>query len=300
MMCRQFGWLIVVLVGLAACTTGSPPATDQHTLNVISTLNVWGSIAGQLGGNRVQVTTVDTGANPHDYEPTAQDARDVATADLVLRNGVGYDEWVGKLLDADPVDGRAVLDVGVELGVPADGNPHQWNDPDSVRRVVDAITAHYTRLRPADAAYFAAQHDKLVHTGLAAFDAAVADIRSRFAGTPVGASESLLVPLTTGLHLRMLTPAGYLAAEHDETEPSAADVAATEAQITGRRVAVWMYDARSTEPQVLRLNDLARAAGIPVVSFTEAIPAGDRTFQDWQTGQLTALAAALAQARGTS
>ncbi|WP_103380845.1 metal ABC transporter solute-binding protein, Zn/Mn family [Pseudonocardia dioxanivorans] len=298
MVFRQFGLLIVALFGLAACATGATPVAGKDTLKVVSTLNVWGSLADQLGGDRVRVTVVDTGADPHDYEPTAQDARAIAAADLVLRNGIGYDEWAGRLLDANPVEGRAVLDVGSELGLPADGNPHQWNDPDSVHRVVDAITARYIRLRPADAGYFTAQHDRFVHAGLSAYDAAVTDIRTRFAGTPVGASESLLVPLSTGLHLRMLTPAGYLDAEHDEAEPSAADVAATEAQLTGRQVAVWMYDARSTEPQVLRLNDLARAAGVPVVSFTEAIPAGDDTFQDWQTGQLTALATALAQ--GTS
>jgi zinc/manganese transport system substrate-binding protein len=298
---RQFGASLVALVALVACSSGQPAPVDPAApLKVISTLNVWGSLAAQLGGDRIRVTTVDTGGDPHDYDPTAQDARDVATADLVIANGVGYDEWASRLVAANPVAGRVVLVAGDELGVAADGNPHQWNDPDAVHRMIDAITARYAQLRPADAAYFVQRHDQFVGTALKDYDATVDAIRSRFAGTPVGASESLLVPLATGLRLRMMTPPGYLDAEHEESEPSAADTAATQDQIRNRQVAVWMYDSRSTEAPALRLNEIATAAGVPVVPFTEAIPAGGATFQDWQLGQLTALERALTAARGTA
>lgn len=291
--------LALAVSALAACGVRTPPpATPGGPLDVVATLNVWGSISAQLGGDLVHVTVLDTGADPHDYEPTAQDARDIADADMVIVNGIGYDSWASRLVDADPSDGRLVLSVGRTLNIPDDGNPHQWNDPDAVHTMVDAVTAGYQRLRPADAAYFDHQRAGLLGAGFHDYDAAVAAIRSRFAGTPVGASESLLVPLADGLHLRMTTPRGYLDAEHEEAEPSAADTAATGDQLTGRKVAVWMYDSRSTENEVLHLNDLARAASIPVVSFTEAIPGGSETFQKWQLDQLTALLAALEASHG--
>lgn len=289
----------VVLAGLtavamAACTAapGAAPVPGAP-LRVVATLNVWGSIAEQLGGDRARVSVVDTGADPHDYEPTAQDAREVADADLVIVNDIGYDSWARRLLGADPGSARRVVSVGEAVGVPDDGNPHQWNDPGAVHVVVDAVAAAYRDLRPVDAGYFDGRRTELLASGFADYDAAVATIRDRFAGTPVGASESLLVPLAEGLGLRLLTPRGYLEAEHDDAEPSAADVAATQQQLVGREVAVWMYDARSTEPGVLRLNAVAAAAGVPVVAFTEAIPGGDHTFQQWQLAQLTALLAAL-------
>lgn len=297
----QLRVVTTVLVGscvVAACADGPrQQASPDGPIMVVSTLNVWGSISEQLGGDRVRVTTVDTGADPHDYEPTAQDARAMAEANLVIVNGIGYDPWASKLLDAGPNPARHVLSVGEVLGVPADGNPHQWNNADSVHRVVDAVTAAYRQARPADAGYFDQQRTQLLRAGFADYDAAVTAIRARFSGAPVGASESLLVPLADGLHLRMLTPRGYLDAEHEEAEPSAADTATTEAQLTGRQVAVWMYDSRSTESEVLHLNDLAKTAAIPVVPFTEAIPGSAETFQKWQFDQLTALRSALETSR---
>ncbi|HLX19495.1 MAG TPA: zinc ABC transporter substrate-binding protein, partial [Gaiellaceae bacterium] len=65
-------------------------ATQIH---VVAAENFWGSIASQLGGSRVQVTSVITNpaTDPHDYEPTSVDARTIAGAQMVIVNGVGYD-----------------------------------------------------------------------------------------------------------------------------------------------------------------------------------------------------------------
>ena len=62
----------------------------------------------------LDVTSIITNPNtdPHDYEPTAQDALKIASAQLVIENGVGYDPWVDRLLGASSVKGRLVLNVG--------------------------------------------------------------------------------------------------------------------------------------------------------------------------------------------
>ncbi|HEX6405151.1 MAG TPA: zinc ABC transporter substrate-binding protein [Pseudonocardiaceae bacterium] len=75
--------------------------------------NFWGSIAAQLG-DHVTVRSIITNpdADPHDYEPTAADARTVASAQYVVENGAGYDPWVAKLVAANPAAGA----VGVERG----------------------------------------------------------------------------------------------------------------------------------------------------------------------------------------
>src|SRR6266446_3243148 len=110
--------------------------------SVVAAENFWGSIASQLGGDRVTVTSIidNPNADPHDYEPTAEDARLMATANFVIESGVGYDSWAQRLLDANPVSGRDVLDVGTLVGEPTGGNPHRWYSPSDVQRVIDAIT----------------------------------------------------------------------------------------------------------------------------------------------------------------
>src|SRR5437867_10273245 len=104
--------LPVCLIQTGGASGGKP--------KVVAAENFWGSIAAQLGGDRVEVTVIidNPNADPHDYEPTTADARSMATATLVIVNGVGYDPWADRLLAANPVSGRDVLDVGKVVGVP--------------------------------------------------------------------------------------------------------------------------------------------------------------------------------------
>src|SRR5690348_13907005 len=77
--------------GNAGGTTGGSSSTTE--INVVAAENFWGSLAAQLGGSHVKVTSIidNPEADPHDYEPTAADARAVAAARLTIVNGVGYD-----------------------------------------------------------------------------------------------------------------------------------------------------------------------------------------------------------------
>src|SRR5437588_612935 len=139
------------------CRRSAP--TSPHgssTLQVVAAENFWGSIAAQLGGTRVHVTSIvsNPATDPHDYEPTAVDARTLAGAKLAIVNGVGYDPWAPKLLAANPVSGRVVITVGDLVGVKEGGNPHRWYSPPDVRRVIAAITRDYVQLDPRDRAYF--------------------------------------------------------------------------------------------------------------------------------------------------
>ncbi|MBO0884752.1 MAG: zinc ABC transporter substrate-binding protein, partial [Mycobacterium sp.] len=195
-----------VLVAVAtACSTAanSSGAGATGKLEVVSTINAWGSIAAQLGGDKVHLTSLITNpdADPHDYEPSPADARAAAGAKVFIANGIGYDTWADKLLAANPSQDRTELNIGKQLGVPEGGNPHQWYSPDAVAKVVAAITADYQKADPADAAYFDAQKNTFDTVALAKYKGLVSDIAAKYSGTPVGASESIVSPLSEALRL---------------------------------------------------------------------------------------------------
>src|SRR5712691_8187923 len=120
---------------LVSCGGGADGLSSGGRPNVVAAENFWGSIAAQLGGDRVEVTSIidNPNADPHEYEPTTADARSLASATFVIVNGIGYDPWADRLLAANPVPGRAVLDVGTLVGAPAGGNPHRWYSPPDVQ-----------------------------------------------------------------------------------------------------------------------------------------------------------------------
>ena len=296
--------LLLAVLGLtafgAASALAGPGSTVGGPVQVVAAENFWGSIAAQLGGDRVHVTSViaNPATDPHDYEPTAVDARAFAIAQLVIVNGVGYDPWAPKLLAANPVGGRLTLTVGDVVGIEAGGNPHRWYSPPDVQQVIAAIVADYKRLDPRDAAYFDRQRTAFETKGLAAYKSEIATIRKRYAGTPVGASESIFTPLAHALGLTLVTPDSFLKAISEGTDPTAKDVTTIDRQIARRELKVWVFNSQNSTPDVQRLTDAARARGIAVATITETLTPATATFQAWQVAQLRALRAALARATG--
>ncbi len=290
--------------GLATgCATAGPGVVDgsgDRPIRVVAAENSWGSLAGQLGGSRVEVISVidSPAVDPHDYEPTVADARAVALARVVVLNGVGYDPWAGKLVDANPAPGRAVLNVGDLVGARPGDNPHRWYDPDDVRRVVDAISRAYEGVDPAHAAFYRSRHDEVLGTALKGYFDAIGRIRATYAGTPVGASESIFSMLAPALGLTLITPPSFLVAITEGSDPTAADKATIDRQISNRELAVYVYNSQNATPDIQAQIVAARRAGIPVTTITETLTPAGRTFQDWQVAQLTALAQALARATG--
>jgi zinc/manganese transport system substrate-binding protein len=272
-------------------------AAHGAPIQVVSAENVWGSLAAQLGGDRVHVTSVITkpATDPHDYEPTAVDARTFAGAQMAIVNGVGYDPWASKLIAANPVHGRVVLTVGDLVGVHAGANPHRWYSPANVEQVIAAIVRDYAKLDPKDATYFARRKTQLETKGLAEYEHLIATIKRRFGGTPVGASESIFAPLAQALGLRLATPPSFLKAISEGAEPTAADKTTIDRQIAKKQIEVWVFNSQNSTPDVTRLTDAARRKGIPVTTITETLTPASATFEQWQVRQLKALVLALAK-----
>ena len=134
---------LLLSASLAAC--GIPAAANDGKLNVVVAENFWGSIAAQVGGDHVAVTSIinNPNADPHDYEATAADARAVADAQYVVVNGAGYDAWAQQLIDANPSADRKELDIAKLVGKKAGDNEHLWYSPDYVMKVIDQLTADF-------------------------------------------------------------------------------------------------------------------------------------------------------------
>lgn len=294
--------LVLAVVGgaLGAAGCGSVSTSTSAKLQVVAAENFWGSIAAQLGGKQVQVRSivVNAATDPHSYEPTAKDARAMAGARLALVNGIGYDEWASRLLKANPVSGRVVLNVGDTLALKAGDNPHQWYSPSAVRRIVAQLTADYQRLEPQNAGYFAQQRHLFESSDLAQYDRLRTEIRTRYAGVPVGYSESIFAPLGEDLGLKLLTPYSFAKAIAEGSEVSATDKQTVDAQAQRREIKVWVFNTQNVTPDVQRVNEIARAQKIPIATVSETLSPASDSFERWQVTQLQRLARALREATG--
>lgn len=302
----RLSWLATLPFGVAVLIAGcggsgpSGAGSSSGKLQVTAAENFWGGIAAQLGGEKVSVSSVIVNPNtdPHSYEPTAADGVIIARSQMAIVNGIGYDPWASKLLAANPSSSRAVLDVGDLLGLTEGDNPHQWYSPTSVRRVIEQIVADYKRLDPKDTAYFEQRRNAFETTDLAEYDRLRSEIRSRFAGVPVGYSESIFQPLGLSLGLKLMTPYSFAKAIAEGTDVSAQDKQTVDRQAETGTIKVWVYNSQNATPDVQRVNQLARETHIPITTITETLSPASTTFEQWQSAQLKNLMAALHTATG--
>jgi len=285
----------VAVLTTTACGLAAGSSASGGKVEVVAVENFWGSIATQVGGDHAHVTSVivNPATDPHDYEPTPADARLIAAAKYVIVNGAGYDSWAPKLLAANPVSGRIVLAVGDFIGKKEGDNPHMWYSPTYVERVVDRIASDLTAIDSGDASYFEQQKAAYKTTGLKAYHDTINAIKTKYKGTPVGATESVFSYMATDTGLDLITPSDYLKAISEGTDPSPSDKATVLQQITGKKIKVLVFNAQNSTPDVASLVDKARAQGIPIARVTETLAPANSSFQDWQTNQLKELLAAL-------
>jgi len=291
------GAAIVVLLSGLAYVVMAPhgEVAGSSTVQVVAAENFWGNIAAQIGGNKVKVTSIisDPNADPHLYESDAHDAIAIATADIVITNGLGYDDFMDKLLSASPNSNRQVISAASVLGVTGSNpNPHLWYNTPKVPQMAAAIELAMAKQHPADKDQF--------EKNLATFDASlkpitntIAQIKLRYSGEPVAYTERVPGYLLANAGLDVVTPPGFASSIEDGVDPSPSDTAAMDNLMTSHGVKVLLYNAQTVSPVTQHVRDLATANGIPVIGVTETLPAGESSYQSWQLDQVDALQGAL-------
>ena len=277
---------LALALPLSGC--GSTSSDSTTGVRVVAAENFWGSIAKQIAGDEADVQSIITNPaqDPHSYEPTANDARTMAMSQLAIVNGVGYDPWAPKLLSANPDGARIVLTVGSLFGLHNGDNPHRWYDPAEVEVVANTIATDLEKLDPSHASYFEHQLNEFKTIGLARYHALIAQIKSRYAGVPVGASESIFALQAPALGLNLITPYSFMKAISEGTDVSAQDTITTQQQIARHQIKVWVYNSQNATPEIQRLDALARGNHIPIATVTETMSPQNDTFEQWLTDQM--------------
>ena len=300
-----FGAAALAITGCSSATSGAGNnlPTDGSTspvgagrVSVVAAENFWGDITKQIGGDRVAVSSIisDPDADPHTYETNASTAAEITKASFVIVNGAGYDDFVSKLLDANPNAKRAVVTVADVVGASSgDANPHLWYSPDYVGKVATAIETQLATVDPSGANSFQAS----LRTFLAEYQdqvvSVIEQIKTKYAGTKIAYTERVPGYLISASGLELGTPASFSQAIEAGNDPSPGDTAAFQAALQHHTVKVLLYNSQVTSPTTQRLRDLATSASVPVVGVSETLPPKEKSFQSWQADQAKALLAAL-------
>lgn len=282
---------LLVAVALASCLAAGSAAADP--VKVVASENFYGDLAQQIGGANVEVTSILTNPDqdPHLFEASASTARNLASAKVVIVNGADYDPWMEKLLSANKAPGRKEIVVAKLVHKKSGDNPHLWYDPATIQAFAKVFVAELSSVDPAHKADYAHGAGRLAES-LKPLEAKLAEMKEKYAGQPVTASEPVFGYMAQAIGLKMRNERFQLAVMND-TEPSASDIAAFENDLKNHKVKVMLYNSQASDPAVQRLVRIARQSNVPVVGVTETKPAGEN-YQEWMLDQLNVLDRALA------
>ncbi len=277
--------------GTGVPSTGGSSASP--TISVVAAENFYGDIVRQLGAGHVSVVSIlsDPNIDPHEYESSVQNGVAVGKAQLVIQNGDGYDTWMDKLLSASPNPDRIVL-VGADIAThKLTDNPHVWYGIDNIQEIAGAITAALEKIDPADKAAFDAAATSF-NQSLIPIQQKMSELKSKYAGTPVGLTETIFLYQTGPIGLNVLTPFDFEKAIAEGNDPPADTVVTANNQVTQHQIKALIYNVQTVTPVTTNLQNMAQKNNIPIVPVSETMPGG-KTYQGWMLDQLNELEKAL-------
>lgn len=265
--------------------------THTKPIRVVTSLNFYGEVAGEVAGKYGQVTSIinTSSVDPHDYQPGTQQARELSNANLVIQNGLGYDHWLTKLAAANGGSKLTTIDVASQVaGKRAGDNEHVWYQPDTMKKLATKLAAQYSKMDPTHANYYHRRAAKYLQS-LKPLDCEIATVKRNAHGhKTVAVSEPVFDYALTNLGYRVMDN-HFAKAIEDGNDPSPQDVSQLQSAIKNHQIAFFVENAQTDDQVINNLVKLAHENRVPVLKVTEAKPNG-LSYQQWMMKQYQALA----------
>lgn len=267
----------IFVVALVALVGPASANADAARLNIVATFSILGDFAKNVGGERVNVTTlVGPNSDTHVYTPTPSDAKKITDAKLVIVNGLGLEGWLPRLVKssgskaATVVASKGVAPRRIEDGHshdPSGADPHAWQSVVNAKTYVANIRDALIAADPAGAEAYKAN----AAAYLGKLDALDRDVRESVAKIPperrsVISTHDAFGYFAAAYGIKFIAPQGV----STESEPSARDIAAIISQIKKQKIpAVFLENV--SDPRLMRRIAAETGANIGGTLYSDSL-----------------------------
>lgn len=237
----------------------------EEKLKVVTSFSILADITQNIAGDRIVLRNlVGADADAHVYQPSAEDAKALVAADLIIANGLGFEPWLARLINSSEAPGTRIdASTGVlPLMLDEHGekvpDPHAWQNLANAEIYVRNITQALSQIDPANAQHYAYRSEAYISQIRALLVEAKAGLgQLPPAQRTIITSHDAFAYLGQAYGLKFIAPQGL----STEDEPSAAEVAALIRQIRADGVkAVFVENIR--DPRLIQ--QIANEAGAQV------------------------------------
>ena len=281
-----------MLASVAACGSGRSSSEKNGTIEVVASVNQWGTVAKTLGGGNVNVTSIinSTNVDAHDYEPTTSDIAKLQKAQVIIVNGAGYDAWAVKAAQSA---NATIVNAAAVGGVNDGENPHVWFSADVRKAVAQAITEAYEQADAAKKSDFDKLHDqwKSEENNV---ESKIAEVKQKSDGLAYAATESVASYLAEDMGLADATPSGYAQATANESEPTPTDIKQFTDALKSGEIKLLVVNTQEESELTGKITNAAKSANVPMVELTEQMPEQYDSLTAWMEGLVDAFSKAIA------
>ena len=273
----------IVLLTLGACSQKSHKSSK---ISIMTTTNVYSDIAQNIVGKygKAEAIIKKSAIDPHDFQPTTNDAKALSNADIVIENGLGYDSWMDKL--ASSVDKKPVR-VGEDLMSKKKGdNPHIWFDLTMPTKYVNYLVKRLCKKDPKHARYYR-KNGKRYLAEIARIKRASAKL-SHHVEKPVYVSEPVFDYALSSVNIKVANK-DFEKAIQNNTDPSPAAVQKMTDGIKKRKIAFFVINEQTSSSTVDTFLKLAKKQNIRILKVRETIP-DNTNYLDWMNDSYQDLA----------
>ena len=281
-----------MLASVAACGSGRSSSEKNGTIEVVASVNQWGTVAKTLGGDNVNVTSIinSTNVDAHDYEPTTSDIAKLQKAQVIIVNGAGYDAWAVKAAQS----AKATVVNAAEVGGVKDGdNPHVWFSADVRKAMAQAITDAYAKADSAKKSDFDKLNDQWM-TEEGNVEGKIAEVKQKSDGLAYAATESVASYLAEDMGLADATPSGYAQATANESEPTPTDIKQFTDVLKAGEIKLLVVNTQEESELTGKITNAAKSANVPMVELTEQMPEQYDSLTAWMESLVDAFSKAIA------
>lgn len=287
MLKNKWFYRAVVLVGaflflLSGCARSEQ---DSGKLHIVTSLNFYGEAAKAVAGKYGTVDEIINGPNvdPHDFEPTTNTAKSVAKADVIVYNGLGYDNWMQRLIKADSESGVTTINVGGSImGKQLTDNPHMWYDYRTMPRLARRLADVYAKKDPKHRKQFESNAKRYIKS-LSVIEKQIAELKKNRQESRVDVSEPVFDYALKKMGYKINNSHFALAVENG-SDPTAKDIRQMQNDIKQHKIAFFVNNPQASDPIVKNMVKLAHKHNVPVLNVTETQPSG-KTYLQWMTDQ---------------
>ena len=281
-----------MLASVAACGRGQLTSEKNGTIEVVASVNQWGTVAKTLGGDNVNVTSIinSTNVDAHDYEPTTSDIAKLQKAQVIIVNGAGYDAWAVKAAQS----AKATVVNAAEVGGVKDGdNPHIWFSADVRKAMAQAITDAYAKADSAKKSDFDKLNDQWM-TEEGNVEGKIAEVKQKSDGLAYAATESVASYLAEDMGLADATPSGYAQATANESEPTPTDIKQFTDALKAGEIKLLVVNTQEESELTGKITNAAKSANVPMVNLTEQMPEQYDSLTAWMESLVDAFSQVIA------